>query len=144
MMVSVQEKEENLDHMGTQRDMKLTPIKWINNSQDFLICMFPWYHLKLSPSHQHCNLQNKNLSDIAKQQKITCIYTVAGKMKTSKSPGKDEMKVEHGCKPGRLLLTFQTVDRYLDAFSIQTLAYTMVLVSQTFIMLQHKPSQNQI
>jgi hypothetical protein len=51
MMVSVQEKEEDLDHMGTQKDMKPTPIKWINNSQDFLICMFPWHHLKLSLSH---------------------------------------------------------------------------------------------
>jgi hypothetical protein len=66
-------------------------------------------------------------------------------MKTPKIPGNVEMKVEHGCKPGRLLLTFQTVDRYLDAFSIQTLAYMMkVLVSQTFLMLQHKPSQNPI
>ena len=40
---------------------------------------------------------------------------------------------EGGIWPGRLLLTFQTVDRYLDAFSIQTLAYIMKLVSQTFV-----------
>jgi hypothetical protein len=38
-----------------------------------------------------------------------------------------------GCEPGRLLLTFQTVDRYHDALSIQILAYIIKMLDNQLI-----------